>query len=278
MRGTLETKSKREANERTTRISATYRRLLIQEVSRRIPRGPDDPTPKVGMITYKGLLDDARTALVEAGIDPKRIEADYYWNVRGSNLFTDCDFIIILGYPFPNPQGLYEEACVLYDGDMPPITDEPEYFALDMRLRGGQTFTIQNIRGYKDNRLQALYRQKSVSELYQAFHRARPYGPATSVKEVLLFTDVPVEGVPVDGFFGVGRTTGRSGRHGRAFDTLSGLLDEHGGEVAVPQLVDAIMSTFPEEETSRTAVYGWVRREASVRWLTRSTGAEYVPG
>ena len=163
-------------------------------------------------------------------------------------------------YPNPNPQGIYEVAEVLYSGETTLISREPKSFELPMQLRSGQSLSVNGIRGYEDERLRALYRQKSVSELYQAFHRARPYG-TTKVKEVLVFTDVPIDGVPVDSFLS-------KGRHDRVFDTLSGLLEQCGGVVTVPKHVDNVMDNYSQSESNRKAVDTWVRREENVAWLT----------
>jgi hypothetical protein len=267
--GTLKSDPKVHGKHENNTVDSTYRALLIKEIETRCKQST---TPlKVGIITFKAIVEDAAVALAEAGVAANDIFHDYYWNVRGSNSFTDCDIVVLMGYPIPNPQGLYEEACVLYDGDLPPISRERQYFAREMMLRNGRIVNIDKITGYGDPRLQALYEQKSLSELYQAFHRARPYGPSTSVKEVLLFTDIPVEGVPVDGFF-------CEGRHGRAFDILDHLLDEGEGKVTGPQLVDAIKDARPDLEPSRKAVDTWVRRQASVSWLTQATGCEFIHG
>ena len=171
-----------------------------------------------------------------------------------------------LGYPIPNPYGLYEEACVLYDGDPELISRDEEYFCANMELRNGQSLKVTKIRGYADPRLHALYEQKSLSELYQAFHRARPFGD-TRVKEVLVFTDVPVKGVPVDGFLG---------REGRVFDILLELHEEQGGIVELPILADAVIETHPNIAPNRGALDKWIRRNAD--WLSAASNSEYVKG
>ena len=82
---------------------------------------------------------------------------------------------------------------------------------------------------------------------------------------------MPIEGVPVDGFF-------CEGRHGRAFDVLTELLRRNEGTVTCPELVDAIMDANPDIEPSRAAIDTWVRRPASVEWLEQATGTTYTPG
>ena len=84
-----------------------YRQLLIDELSSRRAAWTDPKLSKVGLITFKEFVPYFKEALAEAGFDKTHREVDYYWNVRGSNSFTDCDLLVIIGYPIPNPQGLY---------------------------------------------------------------------------------------------------------------------------------------------------------------------------
>jgi len=116
--------------------------------------------------------------------------------------------------------------------------------------------------------LQALLRQKSRAELYQALHRARPFAPTTSVREILLFTDVPVPGLPVDTFFS---------RDGRLFDYLWEHLIGGDGEVTVPELVDGFLAAGHESDgANRDSLMRWVKRNA--HWIMEATGTQFVPG
>ena len=123
--------------------------------------------------------------------------------------------------------------------------------------------------GYKDARLNAMLMQKSRSELYQALHRSRPFAPATSVREVLMFTDVPVPGVPVDTFFG---------RDGRMFDCLDKLLSECYEGVTLLQLVDSYRAVCgPQDDVAlRDSQIRWTKRNAP--WLSEATNSVFVPG
>jgi hypothetical protein len=243
-----------------------YRKLVVDEMSSRLAAWTGDVPPVVGLITFKDLVGDFQKALCEVGFDDDHQVTDYYYNVRGSNEFTSCDFVVLVGYPAANEQGLFEEACVLYFGDSEPISREPQGFRAHIELRNGRALELgKDIRGYADPRLHALYKQKSLSELYQAFHRARPYG-TTQVKEVLVFSDVPVEGVPVDGFLG---------QEGKMLQVLTDLL-EASDIVSKNQIVDVVQSRFPHAWNTTQALDKAVMRHSL--WLHGAVGAWYIEG
>ena len=249
-----------------------YRELLQEEIRARKETGQ---AKRVGIISFQELIPDCIAALQEVGYtysdDPEQTEivTGYYYNLRGVNDFNGCDLLVLLGYPMPNMQGLYEQACALYQDDPEPIFRDTTRYPDRIPLRNGHSIPIDKpIFGYYDPRLQGLCLQQSRAEIYQAFHRARPFAPKTSVREVLLFTDVPVPGVPVDTFFG---------RDGRMFDCLTDLLVN--GDVTVPQLVDAFMAVCgPDGDgASKESLHKWVRGKNSA-WLAEATGTEFVPG
>lgn len=255
-------------------LKAKYRQLVKEELSERKESGA---AKKVGVITFKSLVPDCVKALTELGYTYSENEAEseivvgWYYNQRGANDFKSCDILLLIGYPSPNPQGLYEEACAIYEDDE-PISTESENYTARMELRNGQTLEITKpLFGYKDQRLHGLLLNKSLSELYQAFHRARPFGLSTSVKEVLLFTDVPVPGVLVDGFIG---------REGKVLETLRKLLSS--AEVTADgvkvvekdHLVDEIEEQYPGLWPTIPALDRWIRRASP--WLQAVTATEYA--
>ncbi len=253
-------------------VQPKHRELLQRELQARKELGQ---AKKVGIITFQELLPDCVGALQEVGYtfseDPAHSEivTGYYYNLRGANEFAGCDLLALIGYPMPNPQGTYEEACALFQDDPEPISKEPAYYPDRLHLRNGHSVTIAHeLFGYKDPRLQALLRQKSRAELYQALHRARPFAPTTSVREILLFTDVPVPGLPVDTFFS---------RDGRLFDYLWEHLIGGDGEVTVPELVDGFLAAGHESDgANRDSLMRWVKRNA--HWIMEATGTQFVPG
>ena len=152
----------------------------------------------------------------------------------------------------------------MFSNDSDLISSERQSFNMVMKLRNDRTFTIDGIPGYKDSRLQALYEQKSVSELYQAFHRARPYGK-TKVREVLLFTDVPVEDVPVDSFLE---------REGRLLDSLRDLVNGQ-GRATLRQLRKAVWESHSQDWSSRENIRMWTDRH--LPWIVTASGTDWAP-
>ena len=254
-------------------IGTLYRDLLCQEIKARKDLGQ---AKKVGIISFRELIPDCLDALRELGYhiseDPTTTEVvtGYYYNLRGANDFIGCDLLVLLGYPMPNPQGLYEECCALFQDDPEPILTEPAPYSDRIRLRNGSSVAVsKSLFGYKDAHLNAMLMQKSRSELYQALHRSRPFAPATSVREVLMFTDVPVPGVPVDTFFG---------RDGRMFDCLDKLLSECYEGVTLLHLVDSYRGVCgPQDDVAnRDSQLRWIKRNAP--WLSEATNSVFVPG
>jgi hypothetical protein len=256
-------------------LNPRYRDLLKAEMRDRREHGQ---AAKVGLITFQELVPDCMMALTEVGYNSDDIVTGYYYNLRGANVFTKCDVLVLVGYPFPNPQGLYEEACALFNDHEQPISREVQDFTLDMRLKNGHTLTIlKPLYGYKDWRLQALLLQKSQAELYQAVHRARPFAPNNSVKEVLVFTDVPAKDIPVDTFLGSA---------GRVFDTLVALLKER-DMVALPALVEAVLNQHghapwgADPQKAAEALSKWVRgqkdKPGNHEWMAQATGTVFEP-
>ena len=85
------------------------------------------------------------------------------------------------------------------------------------------------------------------------------------MREVLVFTDVPIDGVPVDGFFG---------REGAVFATLSRLLEEGTGLVTLPALVTAVLQGGME--VTGLTLDRWIRRNSD--WLAQAVGAWFSEG
>ena len=252
-------------------IGTIYIDLLCQEIKARKDLGQ---AKKVGIISFRELIPDCLDALKGLGYKfsedrtTTEVVTGYYYNLRGANDFTGCDLLILLGYPMPNPQGLYEGCCVLFQDDPEPILTEPAPYSDRIRLRNGNSVAVsKSLFGYKDARLNAILMQKSRSELYQVLHRPRPFAPATSMREVLIFTDVP--GVPVDTFFG---------RDGRMFDCLDKLLGACGEGVTLLQLVYSYRGVCgPQDDIAkRDSQIKWIKRNAP--GLSEATNSVFVSG
>lgn len=256
----------------TRKLPPKWRKLLQGEMLARGTHKADGTPRKIGIITFKNVVDDCKAALVQVGYSADHIVTGWYYNLRGDNDFTDCDILVVLGYPIPNPQGLYEEACALYQDDPRPIVRDQQFFDDDLHLRNGYKVKVEGIRGYQDDRLHRLYLQKSRWELYQAFHRSRPLlrGDSGGVTEVLVFTDVPIHGVPVDGFLDI---------EGKIFSCLERLLKEN-GKAPVQEVADALLDSQSglSWTGSRDSLVRRIKREVERGWLCEATGSTYVVG
>ena len=250
------------------KVTDTYRHALQAEVASLGLYRADGTHKLVGIISFKNVVEDCKQALVDIGVPADHITIGWYYNVRGANDFSSCDVLVILGYPVPNPQGLYEEVCAVYEGDLIPVVREAEYFDVPLNLRNGNSVVVEDIRGYKDRRMHALYLQKSRWELYQAFHRSRPLlkEAAGGVTDVLVFTDVPIPGVLVDRFMG---------REGKVLQVLTQRLGVN-AVVSKAELVDGFMTIVPGESNTSGALDRWVRHHSP--WLAVAAGAWYIDG
>ncbi len=85
-----------------------------------------------------------------------RTSVGHYYNLRGDNDFQHCGILVVLRYPIPIPQGLYEEACALHFDDPEPISREPLPFDDRLVMGNGRSLTIEKIFAYKDERLHRL--------------------------------------------------------------------------------------------------------------------------
>lgn len=257
------------------KLPKKYRKSLQDELTVRGTSNPDGTPRKLGIISFKDVLDDCVAAADEVGFPRSSIETGWYYNLRGDNDFENCDLLVVLGFPAPNPHALYEEACALFRDDPNPISTEIMRFDDVLQLRDGGTANVDGLFGYADDRLHRLYLQKSRWELYQAFHRSRPLisGESEDQKDVLVFTNVPVPGVEIKGFLD---------KEGKVMDTLNRQL----GESAISQgnyqqitnkdLVDVVLDDHPALWTTKDALNRWIRRESI--WLASATRSEYVSG
>lgn len=252
-----------------------YCKLLQEEVRRYWAEFDDGYPLRVGIITFMEKVDLFKGALEEIGIPDERIVIGHYYNLRGKNDFIkpeSCDVLAIIGFPRPNLEALYEEACALFDDDDEPICRQQMEYDEALKLRNGNCLTIWGLDGYQDSRLEKLFRQKSRSELYQAFHRSRAYLEG-GIGKILVFTDVPIPHVVVDGFIGT---------HGDMFSALDSLIQSR-GEATVADVADLVMRNKPTLTIKRESLITRIKRDAQGKngltgWLCEATGTIYTPG
>jgi hypothetical protein len=108
---------------------------------------------------------------------------------------------VLFGAPIPNPVDLAGEAGAIFWDESRLDTDRVDATWI-LKMRDGRDVPVKGWR-YLDSRMQAYWVQKSPHELYQALHRCRPHrvGPDER-KDVLVYTNMPIPGVVVDGFLG----------------------------------------------------------------------------
>lgn len=85
----------------------------------------------------------------------------HFWAERGSNAFSDCTILLVVGTPIPNIGSIADIARALHTDDLIPIDETSG------RDEAGKLI-------YKDTRMQRLADYLSRSELTQCAHRNRP--------------------------------------------------------------------------------------------------------
>jgi len=194
----------------------------------------------IGLVTFKDIEKEV-TAEIK-GLGFANIKSLYYGNLRSANKLRTVDILILLGCPIPNPTDFLAEAqAFFYDEEPFTIPDDikkawtKDYDTLSLKNRGSVDVKVGGYHG--DTRLNTYFRQKCQIELYQALHRCRPHQfQAVKPKEILIYTNMPIPGVHIDGALGW---------PGRYATTLGKLLSKS-TECSVPDLARAVIE--PEEE------------------------------
>ncbi len=66
-----------------------YGRIVRDELLARRASWKGEEPPNVGLITFKGFRGEFEQILEDAGFDEDHLVMDHYWNVRGSNDFSN---------------------------------------------------------------------------------------------------------------------------------------------------------------------------------------------
>ena len=214
----------------------------------------------VGIITHKGIREEARLAIKAMGFDDTRVL--HYGDERGSNIMECARVLVLLGLPIPNLDEFKEEAQAFFSGAEPlDFTWEKQQHLLDMR--DGSKVPVM-VGGYWNEPVASYYRQKCQWGLYQALHRIRPYNPRNYERHIFIFTNMPIPDVPVDHLLG---PWGQ--RFDLSLDTLRQTLDK-AGECTTTELADILTANGQEGATR------WVQR--NVEALYAAADCEFVPG
>lgn len=177
---------------------ATERQKWHDDISRELSKF--DRSKSVGVVTFTDIESELKD-LIE-GLGFSDVKTAHYHNLRSSNEMQDVEVLLLFGRPFPPPDGFKEEVQAFFWDEEP----------LDLSwTTGRETYTLRSgtevpapYKGYYgDDRAQAYFRQKTQLEVIQALHRCRPLRmEPDQCKEIMIYTDLPLPGVPIDGFLG----------------------------------------------------------------------------
>lgn len=133
----------------------------------------------VSTITYKGTRE--------------LLQADGHFGAeRGTNRYSQCDALIVIGTPQPPIPTIVQTAAMLFDTRMTPPFNV-EWTTRDV-VYEEQAWSMPVAGFWSDNDLQILLEQHREAELLQTVHRARPLRRAV---DVWLLTSVPLPKLPV---------------------------------------------------------------------------------
>lgn len=150
--GKLSLTARKHKDEYQQRVIKELRYLL----SKLDPDGTEREEGRVGLITYQDCVQTIGEAL---SIPEHR--RGHFWAERGSNAFSDCTILLVVGTPIPNIGAVADIARALYTDD-PLLIDETS----DQGEDGKPV--------YRDERMQNLTDYLTRSELTQCAHRNRP--------------------------------------------------------------------------------------------------------
>ena len=109
-----------------------------------------------------------RKALKTAGLKGK-YEIGHYWGLRGSNDFTHCDQVVLVGTAMPNLEELHiREQCRRLREDYVSGVTTHSY------RRYGETRLQGKTRVFEDERMNQILSQHREEEMIQMIHRIRP--------------------------------------------------------------------------------------------------------
>ena len=219
------------------------------------------PDWSIGLITFKGIegrldmLNEATEYLMGEGIN--NIKPLYYGNLRGSNELEQVKVLVLLGCPIPDPSDFLEEASAFF-GLSEPLTGVWTKKQEWLSMRDGSKMPVE-VSGYRDDeRLQAYFRQKCQSELYQAVHRIRPHLVGQDDERfMLIYTNMPIPGVKVDGLLKSEEAEAMDERSEAAVEVIEEQVAQNGGCVKAG-LAEAL------------AASGYGGKRSIEKWIDRS--------
>jgi len=226
------------------------------------------PDWAVGLITFMGIADEATEYLRTQGV--KVLDPIHYHNQRGSNELEDVKVLVMLGSPYPSPEGFYEEVQAFF-GPFENLTSHTTQYPQQVFMKDGSVREVL-IHGYEDSNVNRYHRQKTVYEMYQGVHRIRPHIVDTDdERHVLLFSNVPIPGVIVESQLMSAKTKKSESRMALAINVINEAVEMSGecykGDLAIVLATD----TLTVKSANR-----WIER--NVEKLENSTGTVFKGG
>ena len=222
---------------------------------------------KVGVITHKKIESEVVEQIRGAGF--RNVVSLHYGQERGSNYMEDARILVLFGLPIPPVDGFKEEASAFFYDEAPLDFDFGER-TMSLNMTDDSTTEVK-VKGYWKEPVARYYQQKCQSGLYQALHRIRPYNDQPYDRHILIFTNMPIDGVEVDRLMIGEREATTSNRLDRAADFM---LEQLGpsGEVTKKALVRHLE---PSDKAKTLSIDRWVERESAA--LGAATDTVFMP-
>jgi len=252
-----------------TKDALNTRRVWYDRVVKGVKALPGySPDWAVGLITFKDIANEAVEYIRTQGI--KVLDPIHYHNQRGSNELEDVKVLVMLGSPYPSPEGFYEEAQAFF-GAFESLTSHTTQYTQQVFMKDGSVREV-SIHGYEDSNVNRYHRQKTVYEMYQGVHRIRPHNvDAGDERHVLLFSNVPIPGVIVESQLMSDKAKKSESRMSLAINVINEAVGVS-GECTKAELSEALAS----DELKRDSADKWIQRNR--KKLAEATGTKFYGG
>lgn len=171
---------------------------VVEDLERLLP---DFKTKQIALITFKPIESEFRDYLKAQGF---KVQSLHYGALRSSNDLEESDALVLFGSPIPDGSPFTRSAQAFYS-DEEPLNIKWLSGEDTVHLRNGGKLSVKLKGYYGDPRTQRFFAQSFQEEIFQAVHRIRPnraYEHETVEQLILLYTDVPVRSMQIDGFLG----------------------------------------------------------------------------
>jgi hypothetical protein len=151
---------------------------------------------KIGLISYKILEPYIKThPILKEFIESGKLIIDHFGNVRGTNLYEDCDTFVVLGQYMENNESIYHKGIFMYGTDL----DLGHSFKIKGIYKMRQGMWKEQTIGYhtyNDPRLRTIANIAETNEMLQVFGRIRAIR-VDKPKKLYIVSKRPFD-VPID--------------------------------------------------------------------------------